>query len=271
MTTPTTDRVARFLDLHRKGEPLLLANAWDIGTARILEALGYAAIATTSAGHAGSLGRPDGAVRRDEALAHAAELSRATALPVNADLEGGFAAEPARAAETYRLASEAGIAGASIEDSTGDPDAPIHPAELAAERVRAAAEAAHAGAGLVLTARSENFLHGRPDLKDTITRLQAFQEAGADVLYAPGIASIEDVREVVRSVDRPVNVLCLPHGPAVADLAQAGVARISVGSGFYHVAMSALVAAAREWKEEGTHGFWSGAIAGMGTTKSALR
>ena len=259
-----------FLDLHRKGDPLLLANAWDVGSARLLASLGYQALATTSAGHAGTLGRLDGHVSRDEALAHAAELVGATELPVSADLERGFVDSPEEVAETYRLARETGLAGGSIEDYTGHADDPIYAADLAAARVEAAVEAAHADAGFVLTARCENYLNGRQDLADTIARLQSYQKAGADVVYAPGLTAISDIREVVRSVDVPVNVLCFPGGPTVPELAEASVARISVGSAFYNVAISALVAAAKEWKEEGTHGFWGQAVSAMAATNQAF-
>ena len=268
--TNSPDRAKQFLDLHRKGEPLLLANAWDAGSARVLASLGFEALATTSAGHAGTLGRLDGRVSRDEALAHAAELVAATPLPVSADLERGFVDSTEDVAETYRLARETGLAGGSIEDFSGNADDPIYPADLAAARVEAAAAAAHAGAGFVLTGRCENFLHARQDLGDTIARLQSYQKAGADVVYAPGLTSLDDIREVVRSVDVPVNVLCLPGGPNVAELAEAGVARISVGSAFYNVAMAALAAAAKEWKEEGTHAFWGQAVAGMAATEPAF-
>ena len=268
--TNTPDRAKQFLDLHRKGDPLLLANAWDVGTARLLASLGFEALATTSAGHAGTLGRLDGRVERDEALAHAAELVAATALPVNSDLEHGFVDAPDEVGETYRLARETGLAGGSIEDSTGNADDPIYAADLSAARVEAAVEAAHSGTGFVLTARCENYLHGRPDLADTIARLQSYEKAGADVVYAPGLTAIDDIREVVRSVDVPVNVLCFPGGPTVPELAEAGVARISVGSAFYNVAMSALVSAAKEWKEEGTHAFWGQAVGAMAAMKKAF-
>lgn len=269
MTTPP-DRSKHFLELHQKGRPLLLANAWDAGTARVLASLGYEALATTSAGHAGSLGRRDGAVTRDEALLHARELAAATDLPVSADLERCFADAPEGVAETVRLAAETGLAGCSVEDSTGDEAQAIYPAGLARERVEAAAHAAHAGPDLVLTARCENYLHGRRDLADTIARLQSYQAAGADVVYAPGLSSLEEIREVVESVDVPVNVLCLPGGPNVAELASVGVARISVGSAFYNVALGALANAAREWREKGTHEFWHAAIAGIQAGKQAF-
>jgi 2-methylisocitrate lyase-like PEP mutase family enzyme len=196
-------------------------------------------------------------VTRDEALAHAAELVAATTVPVSADLENGFADDPEGVAETVRMAIDAGLAGCSIEDATGDD---VYDGDRAAERVAAAAEAAHGR--LVLTARSENYLHGRPDLADTIARLQSFQEAGADVLYAPGLRDLSDIRSVVDSVDRPVNVLALPGVPPVSELASAGVARISVGGAFAFAALGAGVQAARELLEQGTYGFWD--IAGPG-------
>jgi 2-methylisocitrate lyase-like PEP mutase family enzyme len=256
-------RAEQFLSLHRGEGPLLLPNPWDLGSAKLLAAAGFEALATTSSGHAATLGRLDGSVTRDEALAHAATIAGATDLPVSADLENGFADEPAGVAQTVRLAIAAGLAGCSVEDSTGREDAPIYDAGLAAERVAAAAEAAHSGPGrLVLTARSENYLHGRPDLADTIARLQAFQEAGADVLYAPGLSRIEDMREVVRSVDRPVNVLARPGAPPVSELGALGVSRISVGGAFAFVALGAAVEAARELLEDGTYGFWD--VAGVG-------
>jgi 2-methylisocitrate lyase-like PEP mutase family enzyme len=258
-----------FLSLHKKGDPLLLANAWDAGTARLFESLGYQAVATTSQGHAGSLGRPDGGVTRDEALSHARELSAATRLPVNADLEHGFADSPEDVADTILAAGETGLAGASIEDWSGSRETAIYPHDLAVARVAAAAEAAR-NAGLVLTARCENYLHGHPHLGDTVARLQAFQTAGAPVVYAPGVTDLGEIKELVRSLDVPVNVLCLPGGPPVAELAEAGVARISVGSAFFYVALGAVAAAAREWKEEGTHAFWQAALGGAQAAAGAL-
>lgn len=243
MTTAATDARAAFLALHRPGDPLLLPNAWDAGSARILAALGFAAVATTSSGFAATLGRPDGAVTRDEALAHAAALAAAVDVPVSADLENGFADSPADVARTVADARDAGVAGGSVEDATGRDDAPVYDRGLAVERVAAAAEAA---GDLVLTARCENHLFGRDDLADTITRLQAYQEAGADVLYAPGLRDAAAVATVCREVDRPVNALLVAGGPDPAALAEAGVARISVGGTFAWNALSALVDAARE-------------------------
>jgi 2-methylisocitrate lyase-like PEP mutase family enzyme len=237
----------------------------------LLESIGFQALATTSSGFAATLGRLDGSVTREEALAHAATIVAATPLPVSADLENGFADEPDGVAQTVRLAIDAGLAGCSVEDFTGREDDPIYPLEHAAERIAAAAEAAHGGPGrLVLTARSENFLHGRRDLSDTIARLQAFQEAGADVLYAPGIRSADDIRLIVQSVDLPVNVLAVPGAPAVPELATLGVRRVSVGGGFAFVAAGALVKAARELLETGNYGFWETAGVGYTATHEAF-
>jgi 2-methylisocitrate lyase-like PEP mutase family enzyme len=196
-------------------------------------------------------------VARDEALQHSATIVAATALPVSADLENCFADDPAGVAETVRLAVGTGLAGCSVEDATGREDAPIYDARLAAERVAAAAAAAHSGpVHLVLTARAENYLHDRKDIADTIARLQAYQEAGADVLYAPGLSRLDEIRELVASVDRPVNVLATPRAPTVRELAQAGVSRVSVGGAFAFVALGATVEAARELLEQGTYSFW---------------
>ena len=252
-------KAAQFLALHKAGEPLLLPNPWDLGSARILASLGYQALATTSSGFAMTLGRPDGSVSRDEALEHARGIAASTDLPVSADLEGGFASEQAGVARTVELAIAAGLAGCSVEDHTGSAADPIYEIGLATARVAAAAEAAHRGeVRLVLTARSENYLHGRPDLADTIARLQAFQEAGADVLYAPGLTELADIRQVVASVDRPVNVLALAACPPVAELAAAGVSRISVGGAFSRVAYGALADAATELRDRGTYGYSGG-------------
>ena len=259
-----------FLALHRRGEPLLQPNAWDIGSARVLEALGFAAIATTSGGFAASLGRLDGTVTRDEALEHGARLAAAVTIPVAADTENGFADDPAGVAETVTLALGTGLAGCSIEDFTTRPDDPIYERSLATARVAAAAEAAHTGpAQLVLTARAENHIRGRDDLADTIARLQGYQEAGADVLFAPGLHAIEDIRSVVSSVDLPVNVLVRPGSPPVAELAEAGVARISVGGGFAYSAYADLVACATELRDEGSYGFLERVTAARSTFKDA--
>jgi 2-methylisocitrate lyase-like PEP mutase family enzyme len=267
--TPVTDR---FRALHRPGDPLLLPNPWDAGSARILASMGFRALATTSSGHAASLGRLDGSVDRDEALAHAATIVAATDLPVSADLENGFGDDPAEVARTVAAAAEAGLAGCSIEDASRHRDDPIYDLRLAAERVHAAVEAAHSsGRGLVLTARAEGYLYGRVDLDDTITRLRAFQDAGADVLYAPGLIGIDDIRTLVHEVGRPVNVLAVPGGPSVPELAAAGVARVSVGGAFAYAALGALVDAGRELLAHGTYGFWSGAERGREAARAAFR
>jgi 2-methylisocitrate lyase-like PEP mutase family enzyme len=262
----------RFLALHEADRPLLLPNPWDAGSARLLESLGFHALATTSSGYAATLGRLDGSVTRYEALAHARVIVDATPLPVSADLENGFADDPDGVGETVRHAIEAGLAGCSIEDFSGREDDPIYATELAAERIAAAAEAAHSGpVHLVLTARSENYLRGRPDLGDTIVRLQAFQEAGADVLYAPGLRDIDDIATLVGSVDRPVNVLAWPGAPDVSELARVGVRRVSVGGAFAFAALGAAVRAARELLDDGTYGFWDETGLGVKAARSAFR
>jgi 2-methylisocitrate lyase-like PEP mutase family enzyme len=260
-----------FRALHQRPGVFIIPNPWDIGSARMLAHLGFEALATTSAGYAFSIGRVDYGVGREAMIGHVSVLASATELPLSADLENGFSDAPEGAAETIRMAAEAGAVGGSIEDSTGNPERPIYKPELAAERVRAAAESAR---GLdfpfTLTARAENYLHGRRDLKDTITRLQAYQEAGADVLYAPGLTSKEDIATLVSSVDRPVNVLMGLAGMAMnlADLEAIGVKRISVGSALARAAFGSLLRAAREMRAEGTFGFVeeaaeSGEIAAM--------
>ena len=259
MTTTThADKATRFLALHKTGAPLLMPNAWDAGSARLLVSLGFPAIATTSSGFAATLGRLDGWVTRDEALANAAALVEATDAPVSADLENGYAAHPEGVADTVAGALEVGLAGCSIEDYAGRADDTIYDRGLAVERVAAAAEIAHAGpVHLVLTARAENLIHGIDDLDDTIGRLQAYQEAGADVLFAPGLVTLDDVRRVVSSVDRPVSVLALPGSPPVGQMGEAGVARISVGGSFAFAALGAVVEAGRELLDEGTYGYWA--------------
>jgi 2-methylisocitrate lyase-like PEP mutase family enzyme len=265
------DKRALFRELHSGPSPLLIPNPWDAGSACILASLGFQALATTSSGFAATLGRLDGSVTREEALAHAATIVAATDLPVSADLENCFAHDPAGVAETVELAATTGLAGCSIEDFTGNAEDPIYELAQAADRVAAAATAAHSGSSsLVLTARSENHLHGRDDLADTITRLQAFQAAGADVLYAPGISKAADITSLVSSVDRPVNVLALPSGPNVAALAGLGVRRISVGGAFAYAAIAGLVTAGRELLEAGTLGFWERSAVGGAAARSAF-
>lgn len=245
-----TDRAAQFRALHVPGNPLLMPNPWDVGSARLLASLGFAALATTSSGFAMTLGRPDGSVSRDEAIGHAAALVAAVDVPVSADLENCFAADAEGVARTVEQAVCAGLAGCSIEDWSGTA---IYHLAAALDRVRAAVQAADGR--LVLTARAENHLHGVEDLADTIRRLQAYQEAGADVLYAPGLTALGDIRTVVRELDRPVNVLAMAATPPVAALAEVGVARISVGGAFSYVAAAAVADAARELLGEGSYGY----------------
>jgi 2-methylisocitrate lyase-like PEP mutase family enzyme len=262
---------ARFLELHRPGEPLLMPNPWDVGTARILASLGFQALATTSSGHAISEGGLDGTVTREQAIAHGGALAAAVDVPVSADLENCFADSPEGVAETVRMAIGAGLAGCSIEDYAQREDDPIYELALAVERVAAAAQAAHEGdVHFVLTARAENHLRGRDDLDDTIARLRAYGEAGADVLYAPGIARAEDIRAVVESVGRPVNVLTFPGVPPIAELAELGVARVSVGSAFALSAIGALAEAAEEFRSAGTYGFLERSAAGSRAARAAL-
>jgi 2-methylisocitrate lyase-like PEP mutase family enzyme len=258
----TATKSETFRRLHLPGRPLLMPNPWDAGTARLLSGLGFAALGTTSAGLAHSLGRPDGAgqVDRDTTLANARAIVEATDLPVSADLEGCFATTAAGIARTIELAGEAGLAGGSIEDATGDPAEPILPVEVAVDRVAAAVQAAgRLGSGFVLTARAENFLYGIPDLADTIDRLQRYSAAGADVLYAPALPDLAAVREICRSVDRPVNVLADPRF-TVAELAAAGAARISLGSALSRTALGALSRAAAELLDSGTFEFSRSAL-----------
>jgi 2-methylisocitrate lyase-like PEP mutase family enzyme len=266
-----SDKAAALLALHQGPGALLFPNPWDAGIAKLLASLGFSALATTSSGFAATLGQLDGSVTRDQAIAHAATIVEATELPVSADLENGYVHEPEAVAETIELALAAGLAGCSIEDFTGDAADPIYDLGLATERIEAAAEAAHKGdVRLVLTARAENHLHGRDDLADTITRLQAYQAAGADVLYAPGLHTADTIRQVVNSVDLPVNVLALPNGPSVAELEQLGVRRISVGGAFAYAALGAVVEAGRELLDEGTYGYWDRAFAGRAAARQAF-
>jgi len=266
-----TELAQRFLELHRGDRPLLMPNPWDVGSAVLLESLGFEALATTSSGFAATLGRLDGGVTRDEAIEHGRAVAEAVSVPVSADLENCFAAEPEGVAETVRLAAEAGLAGCSVEDYGGPENDTIYDAGLASERVRAAAEAARAAPdGFVLTARAENHIHGRDDLADTIARLQSYQEAGADVLFAPGLRELSDIREVTGAVDLPVNVLVLPGMPSVSELADAGVSRISVGGAFAFAALGAATEAARELREDGTYGYWETAAKGAKAAREAF-
>lgn len=257
------EKAKTFQALHERAEAFIIPNPFDIGTARLLAQMGFEALATTSAGYAFSLGQCDYSLTRDQVLRHVAEMVAATELPVSADLEAGFGDDPKMVAETFRLAATAGLAGGSIEDATGQADDPIYLQQVAVERVRAAAEAVQSlPFPFMLTARCENYLVGRADLKDTIERLQAYQEAGANVLYAPGLRSIDDIAAVASSVDRPVNVLMGLQGVqlTLADLSAVGVKRVSVGSGLSRAALGGFLRAARELKNEGTFTFAEDAI-----------
>jgi 2-methylisocitrate lyase-like PEP mutase family enzyme len=255
MTVTQNEKAARFRALHAGAQLFVMPNPWDAGSARLLAALGFQSLATSSGASAGVLGRRDGKVLREEALAHARAIVAATDLPVSADLEKGFGDAPEVAAETIRLAAAVGLVGGSIEDATGDKDTPLYDRGHAIERVAAAAQAAR---GLpfpfTLTARAENFLRGNPDLDDTIERLQAFEQAGADVLFAPGLPDLSAVRAVCAAVSKPVNFMIGIRGKSftVADLAAAGVRRVSLATSLYRAAMSGLLEAAREVKDMGT-------------------
>jgi 2-methylisocitrate lyase-like PEP mutase family enzyme len=248
-----SDRRLEFQRLHQSG-CFVLPNPWDVGSARLLAQLGFRALATTSSGFAWSLGRPDNHVTLDEALAHCRAIAAGVDLPVNADFEGGFASEPTAVAANVLLATGTGIAGLSIEDSTGTASTPLYEFGLAVERVRAARAAIDvSGTGVVLTARSEGFLVGRPDLDETIRRLLAYAEAGADCLYAPGLRSMADIATVVAAVrPTPVNVLIGAEGASVAELAEVGVRRVSVGGALARAAWRGFLDAAREIAERGT-------------------
>ena len=264
------EKFEAFKALHQGDEAFVMPNPWDAGSARLLTSIGFEALATTSAGYAFSKGKRDSAaaLSREEILQNASEIVEATPLPVSADLEDGFGAAPEACAETIRLACEAGLVGGSIEDATGDPDAPIYGIAQSAERIRAAAEAAR-GLPFLLTGRAENYLWGRPDLDDTIRRLQAYAEAGADVLYAPGLPDLEAIRTVCAAVDRPVNVVMGLMGKpfTVAELSEAGVRRISVGGSFARAAFGALLRAAQEVKTAGTFGYAAAAMPGADITR----
>jgi len=257
------EKAKAFRALHGRDRAFIIPNPWDVGTARLLAHLGFEALATTSAGYAFSAGQRDNTITRDEMMSHLSAIASATDLPVSADLESGFGHTPEIAAETIQLAATAGVVGGSIEDATGRADHPIYEREHAVERVRAAAEAARAlPFTFTLTGRAENYLHGRPDLRDTIGRLQAYQEAGADVLYAPGLTTKDDIAAVISSVDRPVNVVMGLQGVqlSLAELSAIGVKRVSVGSALSRAALGAFLRAAREMQEHGTFAFAEQAI-----------
>ncbi len=244
-----SEKFDAFADLHASDGCFVIANAWNAGSAKILDALGFQALATTSAGLAFAIGVQDSTndLDREATLANAKEIVEATSLPVSADLENGFADSPDDCASIIGGAIAAGLVGCTIEDTTGVPDRPIYDFQLAVDRISACVEAGR-GQNFLLTARSENFLHGRPDLDDTIRRLQAFEKAGADVLYAPGLPDLEAIRTVCKSVDKPVNVVMGLSGPtwSIGELAEAGVKRISVGGSFARAALGGLVRAAEE-------------------------
>jgi len=258
-----TEKGKTFGALHERSGAFIIPNPWDIGTARLLAYLGFEALATTSAGYAFSVGQRDNTISRDMMMTHVTDIVSATDLPVSADLENGFGDSPETVAETIRLAAATGLVGGSIEDSTKRRDNPIYEFEHAVERVRAAAEVARAlPFTFTLTGRAENYLVGRPDLKDTIKRLQAYQEAGADVLYAPGLPTKEDIVSVVSSLDRPVNVVMGLRGVqlSLAGLSEIGVKRISVGSALSRAALGAFLRAAREMRTHGTFTFADEAV-----------
>ncbi len=252
-----------FRTLHEQPSAFIIPNPWDIGTARLLAQLGFAALATTSSGYAFSIGQRDNTVGRAAMLAHVRQIVEATDLPVSADLENGFGDSPEVVAETIQLAAETGLVGASIEDATYRADEPIYAQALAVARIRAAAEVANAlPFPFTLTARAENYLVGRPDLKDTIQRLQAYQDAGAHVLYAPGLTNEDDIATVVRAVDRPVNVIMGRQGMhlSLATLSALGVKRVSVGSALSRAALGAFLRAAQEMRDHGTFTFSDEAV-----------
>lgn len=261
---PTQMEKARaFRALHENAGTFVIANAWDAGSTRVLTALGFQAIATSSGANAGVLGRRDGAVSREEALAHCRAIVDATDLPVSADLEKGFGDAPDAAAETIGLAASIGLVGASIEDATGNPDRPLFDFDTALSRITASVAAARQQSfPFTLTARTENFLRGNPDLADTIRRLKAFEAAGADVLMAPGLPDLDAVRAVCSALQRPVNFMAGIKGKSftVAALADAGVKRVSLASSLYRAAMTGLISAAKEVKEHGTFGYLDGTI-----------
>ncbi|HUI61882.1 MAG TPA: isocitrate lyase/phosphoenolpyruvate mutase family protein [Steroidobacteraceae bacterium] len=258
MTATQAEKAARFRALHTAPGIFVMGNAWDGGSAKVLTGLGFVALATSSAAAAWTLGRQDGQLGRDEALAQARIIAGATALPVSADLEKGFGDSPEVVAETVRLAAGAGLVGCSIEDATGNDAQPLYGLAQAAERIAAAAEAAKAlPFPFTLTARAENFLRGRTDLEETIRRLQAYERAGADVLFAPGLPDLAAVRTVCSAVSRPVNFMAVIRGKSfsVAELATAGVKRVSLATSLYRAALSGLIDAAREVREQGTFGY----------------
>lgn len=259
------EKSAEFVNLHRKGSCFVIPNPWDAGSAKLLEHLGFTALASTGAGFAFSQGKSDLSINARDMLPHLAQLCAASNLPVSADLQKGFGDSPSDAATTIIEAAKTGIVGGSIEDASGNADCPIHDIEFASERIRHAAQAAKSlDFKFMLTARAENYLYGRADVKDTIRRLQAYQEAGADVLYAPGIRSKEDIRAILGSIDLPLNVIMGFQGVqlTVAELRELGVTRISLGASLARAAYGALMRAGKEILSEGTFGYADEAISG---------
>ena len=266
--TTTLEKAERFRELHAREGAFVIPNPWDVGSARLLEGLGFVALATTSSGFAWTLGRSDGRVSLDEALEHSRSLAGATSIPLSADLENGYADDPATVARTIDRAAEAGASGGSIEDWSGEA---IYDFTLAVERIHAAAEAAHAlEIPFTLTARAENLIRGRDDLGDTLRRLQAFEAAGADVLYAPGLKTLDEVRAVTSAVTKPVNVLApLVRGATVSELAAAGAKRLSVGGALTMASVAPLLRAGREMRERGSFG-WLAETASWGDVRGWL-
>ncbi|MET3232172.1 UNVERIFIED_ORG: 2-methylisocitrate lyase-like PEP mutase family enzyme [Burkholderia sp. 1263] len=263
--TTQSEKAQLFRSYHTAGEAFIIPNPWDIGSARLLALAGFKALATSSAGYAFSRGLPDNAIGRAQMMVHLGEIAGATDLPVSADLENGFGDAPEDCAETIAQAAAAGVVGGSIEDATGRADAPIYPFEAAVERVRAAVVAARAlPFPFTLTARSENYLVGRPDLDDTIRRLQAYQQAGADVLYAPGLKTREEIAAVVGALERPVNVLMGLQGVLLSfdELRELGVRRVSVGGSLARAALGAFLRAAHEMRDHGTFNYTKDAVSG---------
>jgi 2-methylisocitrate lyase-like PEP mutase family enzyme len=263
MTVSQAEKAERFRALHKGPGAFIMPNPWDAGSARVLAALGFPALATSSGALAGTFGRRDGRVKREEALAHARAVAGALDLPVSADLENGFGHAPVFAAETVRFAAGTGLVGCSIEDATNEKDKPLYDFSHAVERIAAAAEAAHSMTfGFTLTARSENFLRGNPNLDDTIRRLQAYENAGADVLMAPGLPDLDAVKRVCASLSKPFNFMIGIKGKSfpVTALAEAGVRRISLAASLYRAAITALIAAATEAKASGTFSYVDAAM-----------
>jgi 2-methylisocitrate lyase-like PEP mutase family enzyme len=266
------ERAQKFKALHERAGAFIIPNPWDIGSARLLAGLGFEALATTSAGAANALGLMDGELQREQVIEHCRMIASATDLPLNADLENCFAHDPKQAAETIRLAAEAGAVGGSIEDYSGDATKPIYDFELAVDRVHAAVEMANSlDVPFVLTARAENILRGKNDMDDTIRRLQAFEKAGAHVLFAPGITTLEQVRAITQAVSKPVNVLgVMVTGATVAQLAEAGAKRISVGGALSRAAVTALIRTATQMRDHGSFA-WTADLASGGEVKRLLK